>query len=116
MILSLIIVNYNVKFYLEQCLISVLRACENIESEIIVVDITVGAKTALSDGIRIINANGQVNITGAKAGQLIEVCNAAGSRISSTIATDGDNKLKCLSAKCPIINFGFKFWRIRHSC
>ncbi|MEI7676751.1 MAG: glycosyltransferase family 2 protein, partial [Bacteroidales bacterium] len=33
-----IIVNYNVKFYLEQCLISVLRACENIESEIIVVD------------------------------------------------------------------------------
>ena len=63
-----------------------------------VVDITVGAKTALADGIRIINANGQVNITGAKAGQLIEVCNAAGSRISSTIATDGDNKLT-LSAK-----------------
>ncbi len=36
--LSIIIVNYNVKFYLEQCLFSVLRASKNINAEIIVVD------------------------------------------------------------------------------
>jgi GT2 family glycosyltransferase len=36
--LSVIIVNYNVKYFLEQCLCSVLKACKNIEAEIIVVD------------------------------------------------------------------------------
>jgi len=36
--LSVIIVNYNVKYFLEQCLCSVIKACKNIESEIIVVD------------------------------------------------------------------------------
>jgi len=36
--LSIIIVNYNVKYYLEQCLDSVFLAIKNIESEIIVVD------------------------------------------------------------------------------
>jgi len=36
--LSVIIVNYNVAFFLEQCLISVQAACTNIISEIIVVD------------------------------------------------------------------------------
>jgi N-acetylglucosaminyl-diphospho-decaprenol L-rhamnosyltransferase len=36
--LSIIIVSYNVKYYLEQCLHSVLVACKNIEAEIIVVD------------------------------------------------------------------------------
>ncbi|HNW98017.1 MAG TPA: glycosyltransferase [Bacteroidales bacterium] len=36
--LSVIIVNYNVKYFLEQCLSSVVAACRNIESEIIVVD------------------------------------------------------------------------------
>ena len=36
--LSVIIVNYNVKYFLEQCLCSVLRACHNIEAEIFVVD------------------------------------------------------------------------------
>jgi len=36
--LSIIIVNYNVKFFLEQCLISVCKAVESIENEIIVVD------------------------------------------------------------------------------
>ncbi|MDD2798747.1 MAG: glycosyltransferase family 2 protein [Bacteroidales bacterium] len=36
--LSIIIVNYNVKFYLEQCLLSVLKAVAEIESEIFVVD------------------------------------------------------------------------------
>lgn len=36
--LSVIIVNYNVCFFLEQCLYSVERACEGIESEIFVVD------------------------------------------------------------------------------
>ena len=36
--LSIIIVNYNVKHFLEQCLISVKKALNGIEGEIIVVD------------------------------------------------------------------------------
>ncbi len=36
--LSVIIINYNVKFFLEQCLLSVIKAMKNIEGEIIVVD------------------------------------------------------------------------------
>ena len=36
--LSIIIVNYNVKHFLEQCLISVKKALENVEGEIFVVD------------------------------------------------------------------------------
>ncbi len=36
--LSVIIVNYNVKYFLEQCLYSVLKASNNISTEIIVVD------------------------------------------------------------------------------
>ena len=36
--LSVIIVNYNVKYFLEQCLCSVIKACKNIDTEIIVVD------------------------------------------------------------------------------
>lgn len=36
--LSIIIVNYNVKYFLEQCLCSVTKACANIEAEIFVVD------------------------------------------------------------------------------
>lgn len=38
MILSVIIVNYNVKFFLEQCLYSVRKAAAMVETEIIVVD------------------------------------------------------------------------------
>src|SRR6478735_1277799 len=36
--LSVIILNYNVRYFLEQCVLSVQKALENIESEIIVVD------------------------------------------------------------------------------
>ncbi len=36
--LSVIIVNYNVKYFLEQCLCSVIMACRNIDAEIIVID------------------------------------------------------------------------------
>lgn len=36
--LSVIIVNYNVRYFLEQCLLSVLKATKNIPSQIIVVD------------------------------------------------------------------------------
>ena len=36
--LSVIIVSYKVRFYLEQCLVSVLKAVENIDSEVFVVD------------------------------------------------------------------------------
>lgn len=38
MLLSVIIVNYNVKHFLEQCLFSVQKACRDLEAEIIVVD------------------------------------------------------------------------------
>ena len=38
MTLSIIIVNYNVKYFLEQCLIAVQKACSGIEAEIFVVD------------------------------------------------------------------------------
>ena len=36
--LSVVIVNYNVKYFLEHCLLSVTRACEGIDAEIFVVD------------------------------------------------------------------------------
>jgi GT2 family glycosyltransferase len=36
--LSVIIISYNVKYHLEQCLHSVLAACKNIEAEIVVID------------------------------------------------------------------------------
>jgi GT2 family glycosyltransferase len=36
--LSIIIVNYNVKHFIEQCLISVFNACANIQAEVFVVD------------------------------------------------------------------------------
>ena len=36
--LSIIIVNYNVKFFLEHCLLSVIKACKHLTAEIIVVD------------------------------------------------------------------------------
>ena len=36
--LSVIIVNYNVKFYIEQCLIALLRAVQDIEADVYVVD------------------------------------------------------------------------------
>lgn len=36
--LSIIIVSYNVKYYLEQCLCSVLAACKSLSAEIIVID------------------------------------------------------------------------------
>lgn len=38
--LSVIIVNYNVKYFLEHCLLSVMHACEGIEAEVFVVDNT----------------------------------------------------------------------------
>lgn len=38
MLLSVIIVNYNVKYFLEQCLCSVIKAMKNIDGEILVVD------------------------------------------------------------------------------
>ena len=45
--LSIIIVNYNVKYFLEQCLLSLIKACNNVEAEIFVVDnnSTDGSKT-----------------------------------------------------------------------
>ncbi|HET7115059.1 MAG TPA: glycosyltransferase family 2 protein [Hanamia sp.] len=38
MSLSIIIINYNVKYFLEQCLLSVIKAIKNIDGEIIVID------------------------------------------------------------------------------
>lgn len=45
--LSVVIVNYNVKYFLEQCLYSVIKACKNLEAEIFVVD---NASTDGSEG------------------------------------------------------------------
>jgi GT2 family glycosyltransferase len=36
--LSIIIVNYNVKYFLEHCLLSVIKACKHVDAEILVVD------------------------------------------------------------------------------
>jgi GT2 family glycosyltransferase len=38
--LSVIIVNYNVKYFLEHCLLSVMRASEGLDAEVFVVDNT----------------------------------------------------------------------------
>ena len=50
--LSIIIVNYNVKYFLEQCLCSVIKAIENIDAEIFVVDnnSTDGSKSFFKEG------------------------------------------------------------------
>ena len=49
--LSIIIVNYNVKYFLEQCLLSVIKSCSNIKAEIFVVDnnSTDGSKEFFND-------------------------------------------------------------------
>ncbi len=51
MLLSVIIVNYNVKYFLEQCLYSVQKACAGIDAEIVVADnnSTDGSKAYLED-------------------------------------------------------------------
>ena len=51
MLLSVIIVNYNVKYFLEQCLYSVQKACAGIDAEIIVADnnSTDGSRAYLED-------------------------------------------------------------------
>lgn len=68
--LSVIIVNYNVKYFLEQCLYSVLKACKNIETEIIVVDngSTDGSKSFLPPrfpGVNFIWNNGNLGFAAA---------------------------------------------------
>ena len=54
--LSIIIVNYNVKYFLEQCLHSVIKAAAGINHEIIIVD------NASSDGSREYLENKFLNI------------------------------------------------------
>lgn len=48
--LSIVIVNYNVKHYLEQCLCSVYKAVDNLQAEVLVVDnaSTDGSETYLT--------------------------------------------------------------------
>jgi O-antigen biosynthesis protein len=68
--LSVIIVNYNVKYFLEQCLCSVLKACKNINAEILVVDnnSTDGSKEFLSPRFPLVNFSwNSVNVGFAKA-------------------------------------------------
>ncbi|MEM7657880.1 MAG: glycosyltransferase, partial [Bacteroidota bacterium] len=69
--LSIIIVNYNVKHFLEQCLQSVFRALEGIEAEVIVVDNNSkdGSQQMLKDrfGDRIILLENQDNPGFSKA-------------------------------------------------
>lgn len=82
--LSVIIVNYNVKYFLEQCLYSVVKACQNIEAEIFVVDnnSTDGSRVFLEPLFPLVNflwndtnmgfakANNQA-ITEAKGGHIL---------------------------------------------
>lgn len=51
MLISVIIVNYNVKYFLEQCLLSVIKAAQNLAVEILVVDnnSTDGSKAFFAD-------------------------------------------------------------------
>lgn len=68
--LSVIIVNYNVKYFLEQCLCSVERACLNIDAEIFVVDnnSTDGSRAFLEPKFPVVNFIWNSNNTGfAKA-------------------------------------------------
>lgn len=55
--LSVIIVNYNVKYFLEHCLLSVVKACAAIDAEIIVVDnnSTDGSEAYLSSKFPVVN-------------------------------------------------------------
>ena len=55
--LSVIIVNFNVKYFLEQCLYSVVKACKNIDAEIIVIDnnSTDGSREYLSEKFDSVN-------------------------------------------------------------
>lgn len=55
--LSIIIVNYNVKYFLEQCLCSVIKACTNTEAEILVVDnnSTDGSKAFFANRFPLVN-------------------------------------------------------------
>lgn len=50
--LSIIIVNYNVRYFLEQCLISVFKATENIDAEVFVVD-----NISSDDSVEMVKAN-----------------------------------------------------------
>lgn len=71
--LSVIIVNYNVKYFLEQCLYSVQKACANIDAEIIVTDnnSTDGSKEYLEQDFPTVNFIWNKENTGfAKANNL----------------------------------------------
>jgi len=71
--LSVIIVNYNVKYFLEQCLYSVQKACLNIDAEIIVTDnnSTDGSREYLEQNFPSVNFIWNSNNTGfAKANNL----------------------------------------------
>lgn len=68
--LSVIIVNYNVKYFLEQCLYSVQKACLGIDAEIIVIDnsSTDGSKSFLGPAFPTVNFVWNINNVGfAKA-------------------------------------------------
>ncbi len=71
--LSIIIVNYNVKYFLEQCLYSVQKACENIHAEIWVADncSTDGSKEYLHNRFPDVNFIwNDINLGFAKANNL----------------------------------------------
>ena len=79
--LSIIIVNHNVKYFLEQCLCSVLKACRNIDAEIFVVDngSTDGSRALLEDRFPQVNFTWNIHNEGfAKANnQAIAEANGA---------------------------------------
>ena len=72
--LSVIIVNFNVKYFLEQCLCSVLKACKNIEAEIFVVDnnSTDGSKEYLTNRFSTVIFKWQkINVGFGKANNIV---------------------------------------------
>lgn len=81
--LSIIIINYNVKFFLEQCLASVIKACKNIEAEILVADnnSSDGSKEFFKDRFAVVKFTWlKENIGFAKANNIV-LQQAAGEKV-----------------------------------
>jgi O-antigen biosynthesis protein len=81
--LSIIIVNHNVKYFLEQCLCSVVKACSNIQAEVFVVDnnSTDGSRGFFSSRFPTVNFIWHGSNDGFASANNLAVANAAGEYI-----------------------------------
>ncbi|MDD2798898.1 MAG: hypothetical protein PHV20_09930 [Bacteroidales bacterium] len=70
-----------------------------------VVDITVDLKPSTL-GINIYTNNGIINVDGLAAGQIIELYNGVGQKISSKVATEGVNQINTLNKGIQIVKIG----------